>query len=273
MNPADQLRLFVIALQFYTRIPIVGAIARWSRYSSARLALATRYFPLVGLLLGLIIAVVYVLLAFVLPHSVAVLIALITGVLLTGAFHEDGWADFCDGFGGHVSRERTLEIMTDSRIGAYGAIGTMLLLLLKFEVLASIDSNWTALMFVCAHPFSRACSVAIMLMLPYARLDDESKAKPIARGVRRVDCLIAMLIGLLPIVGAVIWLNEYEAFLLPMLLAMTTTVWLARKFYRRLQGYTGDCLGATQQLTETLFYLGLLCWLTIYQTAMESASL
>lgn len=273
MNPIDELRLFVIALQFYTRIPVVGRLAHWSQYSSARLGTATRYFPLVGLLVGLLVAMVYVIMALVFPHSVAVIIALITGVLLTGAFHEDGWADFCDGFGGTVSRERTLDIMTDSRIGAYGAIGCTLLLLLKFEVLASIESQWTPLVFICAHPFSRACAVAVMMMLPYARPNDESKAKPVAQSVRRLDFLIAVLMGLLPILAAVIWLNEYEAFLLPMLLAMTTTVWMSRKFYRRLQGYTGDCLGATQQLTETMFYLGLLCWLTIYQTAMESASL
>lgn len=272
MNPIDQLRLFVIAVQFYTRIPVVGGLAHWSRYSSARLALATRYFPLVGLLLGLIIAMVYVVMALLFPHPVAVIISLIAGVLLTGAFHEDGWADFCDGFGGTASRERTLEIMTDSRIGAYGAIGCTLLLLLKFEVLASIDSQWTALMFICAHPFSRACAVVVMMILPYARPDDESKAKPVAESVRRLDLLIAILIGLSPIIGAVIWLNEYEAFLLPVLLAMTTTIWMVRRFFRRLQGYTGDCLGATQQLSETMFYLGLLCWLTIYQTVMESAS-
>ena len=127
----DQFRLFILAVQFYTRVPVVGALSAWANYDPTRLARATRYFPLVGLLAGILIAMTYIFLASFVPHSVATLIAVIIGVLTTGAFHEDGWADFCDGFGGANSRERTLEIMTDSRIGSYGALGLLLLFALK----------------------------------------------------------------------------------------------------------------------------------------------
>ncbi len=266
----DQFRLFVLAVQFYTRVPVVGSVSAWANYQPDRLAKATRYFPLVGALVGLLVAMTYVFMANLLPHSVAVLIAVICGVLVTGAFHEDGWADFCDGFGGAVSRERTLEIMSDSRIGAYGAIGLLLLFALKLETLASIDPSWVAIGLVCAHAFSRACAVMVMMMLPYARLDDETKAKPIAQGVSRHDCLIAIAIGLAPTVAATLWFEQYEAFLLAALPALTATVWLSRKFFRRLGGYTGDCLGATQQICETFFYVGLACWLTLYQNSVAS---
>ncbi len=265
---ADQFRLLVLAIQFYTRVPVVGALSAWAQYEPVRLAKATRYFPLVGLLVGVLIAMTYIFLASFLPHSVAILIAVITGVLTTGAFHEDGWADFCDGFGGAVSRERTLEIMTDSRIGAYGALGLILLFALKLETLASIEPGWVPIGFICAHSFSRACAVMVMMILPYARPDDDSKAKPVAHNVRRLDCLVAITIGLAPTAAATLWFEQYEAFLLASLPPLTATVWMTRKFSRRLGGYTGDCLGATQQIGETLFYVGLACWLTLYQNSI-----
>ncbi len=266
---SNQLRLFVLAVQFYTRVPVLGSLSAWANYAPARLAKATRYFPLVGLLVGVLIAMTYVLLASFLPHSIAIMLAVIAGVLTTGAFHEDGWADFCDGFGGATSRERTLEIMTDSRIGAYGALGLLLLFALKLETLASIEPGWIAIGFICAHSFSRACAVMVMMILPYARPNDETKVKPVAQNVSRIDCLVAITLGLAPTVAAMIWFEQYEAFLLAALPALTATIWMSRKFYKRLGGYTGDCLGAAQQVCETLFYVGLACYLTLYQQSVN----
>ena len=259
----DQLRLLLLALQFYTRVPVTGRVAHWARYEPQRLARATRYFPLVGLLVGVLMTLCYMIFAFVLPHSVAVLLAVIAGVLCTGAFHEDGWADFCDGFGAGRDRARTLAIMTDSRIGAFGAIGLVLLLVLKIEVLAHLDSNWTPVALLTAQPFSRACAVLVMLIMPYARSDDDAKAKPVAQNLRRIDGLIAIAIGIAPAAIAAWWFGAYEGYALAILPALIATVWLCRKFWRRLRGYTGDCLGATQQVAEVCFLLGLLAWATI----------
>ena len=259
----EQVKLFLLALQFYTRIPVTGRLAHWANYEPQRLARATRYFPLVGLLVGVLMTLCYMMLAFVLPHSVAVLVAVIAGVLITGAFHEDGWADFCDGFGGGHDREHTLAIMTDSRIGAFGAIGLVLLFALKIEILAHLDSNWTPIALLTVHPFSRACAVFVMMIMPYARSEDESKAKPIAQNLRKRDGLIAILIGLAPAFAAAWWLDSIEGFALALLPALIATVWMCRKCWRRLHGYTGDCLGATQQVAETMFLLGLLAWATI----------
>lgn len=268
----DQFRLFVLAVQFYTRVPVVGGLSGWANYEPRRLAKATRYFPLVGLLVGVLVAMTYMLLAHVLPHPIAVSLALIVGVLATGAFHEDGWADFCDGFGGGTTRERTLAIMTDSRIGAFGAIGLVLLFGLKWQALTALEIGWTPIAFVCAHPFSRACAVLVMMILGYARPDDDSKAKPIAQNVSRVDGLIAVLIGVAPVIAATLWFEQFEAFALAVLPGLTATVWLCRKFFRRLGGYTGDCLGATQQVVETVFYLGLVCWLSLTQSGLIEIS-
>ena len=174
----DQFRLFVLAVRFYTRAPVVGRASIGSDSEPQRIAQATRYFPLVGLLVGVIVALTYMLSSVFITHSVAVLLAVSVGVLMTGAFHEVDWANFCNGIGGAGNRERTLDIMTDSRISAFGAIGLVLLLLLKIETLASLDDQWTPITLVCAHPFSRACAVFVMTILPYARSHDESNCLP-----------------------------------------------------------------------------------------------
>ena len=111
----------------------------------------------------------------------------------------------------------------------------------------------------------------VMMILPYARAEDESKTKPVAQNVSRLDCLIAIVFGIAPTVAATLWFAQYEAFLLAVLPALTATIWMSRKFFRRLGGYTGDCLGATQQVCETLFYVGLACWLTLNQNAINLA--
>jgi adenosylcobinamide-GDP ribazoletransferase len=130
----QQVRLFFIALQFFTRLPIPS----WVGFEAAWLHHASRYFPLVGAVVAAIAAGVYALAALVLPAPVAVLLSTAAGIYATGAFHEDGFADMCDGFGGGQTRERVLEIMKDSRIGAYGAIGIILLLAVKCAALSAL---------------------------------------------------------------------------------------------------------------------------------------
>ena len=260
---AHQVRLFLVALQFYTRVPVAGRLGAWVGWQPEWIAHCTRYLPLVGMLVGLAISVVYVAAALVFPHGVAVLLALAAGMLLTGAFHEDGFADFCDGFGSWSGRERTLEIMQDSRVGAFGAIGLVMLMLLKIETLASIDPSWIAVSLISAHGFSRGCAVLVMVLLPYARQDDMSKVKPVAQNLRAIDALAGIGFALLALAGG-IWLTRAAfVFAVAALAALAGTAVLVRMMRRRIHGYTGDCLGAVQQVAETAFFLGILATLEI----------
>ncbi|WP_374585820.1 adenosylcobinamide-GDP ribazoletransferase [Pseudoduganella sp.] len=246
----QQLRLFFIALQFFTRLPI----PRWVGFEPDWLHHASRYFPAVGLVVAAIAGAVYAAAAMVLPLPVAVLLSTAAGIYTTGAFHEDGFADACDGLGGGHTRERVLEIMKDSRIGAYGAIGIILMLATKVAALASLPMLAALGALLAAHPLSRLMACALIWRMEYARA--EGKAKPLAQEMRHGEFAIAALGAALP-AGAVValgWLplGALGTGLAGMLLA---TLWFARKFQQRLGGYTGDCLGAVQQLAEAVFYL------------------
>lgn len=245
-----QLRLFFTALQFFTRLPIPG----WVGFDPAWLNQASRYFPLVGVVVALITAGSYAVAAWLLPAPVAVIISTAIGIYATGAFHEDGFADMCDGFGGGMTPERVLEIMKDSRIGAYGAIGTICILALKLATLAMLPPLAAIGALLVAHPLSRLMATSLIWRLDYARA--EGKAKPLAQKMSGAEFLIAALTAALPAV-AVIALNWLSVTALADGLAIATiaTLWLARKFVRRIGGYTGDCLGAVQQVTEVIFYL------------------
>jgi adenosylcobinamide-GDP ribazoletransferase len=245
-----QLRLFFTALQFFTRLPIPG----WVGFDPAWLNQASRYFPLVGVVVALITAGSYALAAWLLPAPVAVIISTAVGIYATGAFHEDGFADMCDGFGGGMTPGRVLEIMKDSRIGAYGAIGTICMLALKLTTLAMLPSLAAIGALLVAHPLSRLMATSLIWRLDYARA--EGKAKPLAQKMSGAEFLIAALTAALPAVVAIAlnWLSV-TALAAGLVAAAIATLWLARKFVRRIAGYTGDCLGAVQQVTEVMFYL------------------
>lgn len=256
---AEQLRLFLVALQFYSRIPVTGRLAGWMGWDPARLGPATRYFPAVGIVVAVGQATAYAAASIVLPHPVAILLAIGTGLLLTGAFHEDGWADFCDAFGGQADRTRTLEIMRDPRVGAYGAIGVALLLLGRFETLAHIDVDWIGAALVCAAAFSRGCAVLLMVSLPYARDDDpQARARPVATGVGAFDALVALVLAVAPAAVLIAWTGDPPPVLMGVSFALLATAAMRRTIRRRLGGYTGDCLGAVQQAAEVAFLVGML---------------
>jgi adenosylcobinamide-GDP ribazoletransferase len=224
--------------------------------------MSTRYFTLVGIVIGASCAATYWLAHIIFPDAIAVVISVAVGILMTGAFHEDGWADFCDAFGGYNSRAKTLEIMTDSRIGSYGAVGLVLLLLLKVVSLNSMTPLAAIAALCIMHPLSRAFAVLIMASLPYAKLDDETKAKPIAQGLAAKDLTIAIVIALAFSSIVLAYSVQFGAFNLTNAVIagvlMVFAWWRLRSLMRdRLQGYTGDALGATQQLTECLGYVGL----------------
>lgn len=247
-----QLELVFIAIAFFSRLPVPG----WVDFAPDKLGRAARYLPLVGWLIGLIGAATYWLAAQLLPVDLAVVLAMAATVRATGAFHEDGWADTCDGLGGGWTKEQALAIMKDSRIGSYGAIGLVLLLLAKYLALADLgaDDDYPVLAaLLVAHPLSRLAAVSVMAVLDYARSDDSAKSAPVARRPSATELGIATLAGVIPL----LLLTPLEA-LAALLVTVVVAIAAARKFARRLGGYTGDCLGATQQLAEIAIYLGML---------------
>jgi adenosylcobinamide-GDP ribazoletransferase len=247
-----QLELFFTALGFFTRIPVPA----WVPYSQDRLNHAARYFPLVGWVVAAAGAGSYIALAQILPDSLAVLLSMAVTIRLTGAFHEDGWADAWDGLGGGWEPAQVLAIMKDSRIGSYGSVALVLMLLTKAAALIELAAHGSALVVsaLCvAHPLSRLASTALIGTLDYVRDDAGARAKPLAHRLQRGELLLAATFGLLPLV-----LLTPTAALSALIAAALVTLWAARYFVRRIGGYTGDCLGAVQQGSELACYLGIL---------------
>lgn len=245
-----QIRLFFTALQFFTRLPI----PRWVGFEADWLNHAARYFPLVGVVVAAIGGTTYALAAVLLPAPIAAVLATAATIYATGAFHEDGFADLCDGFGGGTTPQRVLEIMKDSRIGAYGAIGVLCILAIKCATLAQLPPAAAIAALFVAHPLSRLMATSLIWRLDYARA--EGKAKPLAHKMSGVEFFIATACAALPAlaVGATGHLS-WIAIGSGALAAGAGAWWLAKKCLRRIGGYTGDCLGAVQQVAEVIFYL------------------
>ena len=254
-GPLHQLRLFFLALQFFTRLPIprwVGFDADWQRH-------AIGYFPATGLPVAAAGIAVYVIALQLWPPALAVLLAVAAGILITGAIHEDGLADSCDGFGAGGGADRILRIMRDSQIGVFGALGIMLMLALKcaaLVTLAGLSSYQVCAALLVAHPLSRLLCLPLIRALPYVRA--EGKAKALAQQISGFECLSGVL-TVLPVwllAGLAGWL-PWRGLLLGTGLAALAAWYLARLFVKRIGGYTGDCLGAVQQAAELMLYLGL----------------
>jgi adenosylcobinamide-GDP ribazoletransferase len=239
------------------------------------------YFPAVGVVIGGLVVLLTAALMHYLPTSYAPLVAASFGtawsVWLTGAFHEDGLADVADGLGGSYERERALIIMKDSRVGAFGAIAVVLVLLSKVALLAmlgAVGTLWMCLALMAAHVVSRTWPLFIIRWLAHVGDDAGSKSKPLADQIslRNLSLALFWCAGALALsawVAASVfaqtdvqWLATAQ--LLPVLKVLAcgglvsalVFVYLLRLFARRLQGFTGDCLGTTQQLCEIAFYLG-----------------
>lgn len=257
-----ELQLFFTALQFFTRLPA----PRWVGFDAAWLQHASRYFPAIGIIVSFACAAVYWVAALWLPQVVAVLLSTAAGIYLTGAFHEDGFADVCDGFGGGMQPPRVLEIMRDSRVGAYGVIGIALLLGTKIAGQASLPTLQVIPALLIAHPLSRCFAAALIWRMPYVR--EEGKVKPLAQNMSTGEFAVAVVTAALPLVVCVAagWL-ALRALLLATLFGGAATWFLARKFQRRIGGYTGDCLGAVQQFSEAAIYLGLLAAVSMSPTS------
>ncbi len=250
------MRLFFTALMFYTRLPVPKSID----HDATALNRATIYFPLIGWIVGGFGVGTYWLGTLLFPpDSLPILLSMVATVWVTGAFHEDGFADVCDGFGGGWNKIQILTIMKDSRLGTYGTIGLGLILAVKFFALQTIFTaeafGWiTALKYVSAHSVSRLTAATVIRALPYAREDADAKAKPIAQGITDGQLTIAALFGLGPLLALVAYTDNwlYLSVLIPLVIVRWRLIWFFRKW---LGGYTGDCLGTTQQLTEVIIYL------------------
>jgi len=243
-----ELEYFFAALRFFTRLPVPA----WVGHDSIALDHSARYFPAVGVLVGALAALVYLLAASIWPTTLAVLAAMASALYLTGAFHEDGWSDMVDGFGGGWEKAQILNIMKDSRIGSFGAIALVMLLLARFCALIEIDPLLIPATLIAGHSLSRFAATTLLHGLDYVR--DEGKAKPLATRIGSGELAFAGGTALLPLL------------LLPALpaafgclLAALATLWLARLYRRRIGGYTGDCLCGATALAEVAFYCGLLC--------------
>jgi adenosylcobinamide-GDP ribazoletransferase len=188
---------------------------------------------------------------------VAAVLSTAASIYVTGAFHEDGFADACDGFGGGLNPERVLEIMKDSRVGAYGAIGIVCMLGAKCTTLAMLTPGSAITALFLAHPLSRLAAASLIWRMDYARA--EGKAKPMAQQMSGSEFGIAAVTALLP-AALLLLLNAVSLAVAAasVLACAVAAFWLARLFQRRIGGYTGDCLGAVQQLAEVAVYLTVL---------------
>jgi adenosylcobinamide-GDP ribazoletransferase len=244
-----EVEIFFTALMFYTRIPC----PKWVTHDAEYLNKATRYFPLMGWIVGGACAAVFYVTEYLFNIPVAIILSMIAGIFITGAFHEDGFADVCDGFGGGWTKEKILDIMKDSRTGAYGVIGAVLILLLKYTALVSIPVYEMGIVLIAAHSFSRLCAVLIIVTSQYVRENDDAKAKPLAKTITASEIVPAVLFGLAPLL-----LVFDVKILIILIVPLLGTFYLRWYFHKWIGGYTGDCLGATQQVTELLFYLSVI---------------
>ena len=261
------IRHFLLALQFFTRIPLPGAVAAWVGFSPAMQRASLAYFPLVGWLVGGAAAGVCVLTRYLLPSVeaapwIAAVLSTILTVMMTGAFHEDGLADLADGLGGAVDRERALTIMKDSRIGSYGSVALILAFLLKISLIAALlqlDMLVAGWAIFTAHVCSRLMPIGVAVCLPNVREVSDSKSATTASRPSVSTCLIAGLWVVLALILAAVymWL-PFWFWGLGFAASVLVCLVMCRLLVRRLQGFTGDALGATQQVCELAFYLGIL---------------
>ena len=249
----DEFVIFLLAMQFLTRLPIPGGFS----FSQERLSAAPRYYPLVGVIIGVLVASIFFASTIIFPNSVSIILALGAGVLLTGAFHEDGLADTFDGIGGGATKERALNIMKDSRIGVYGAAALMLIMLIKLAALTAMQPQIAIIGFVVAHGLSRYSSVLVIASSQYVR--EEGTGKHTAPGISTGGLAFATLTAIMCFAGIGFLLSPSAA--LWCLIGLGVGHLSMRlMFEKKLGGYTGDTLGAIQQTSEVGIYLGLLAW-------------
>ncbi|MBD5265152.1 MAG: adenosylcobinamide-GDP ribazoletransferase [Bacteroides sp.] len=239
------MKRYFAALMFFTRLPLHRVVDVPAEYFKRVVEL----WPFVGWITGGFTALLLFASAAILPFTVAILIALAGRVILTGALHEDGLADFCDGFGGGTTRERVLAIMKDSHIGTYGVLGLILYFLIIVAIWSSIPLDVLCVVIIAGDSWSKFCAAQIIDFLPYARKAEEAKSGTIYDRFSVGSFLLAAVGGLLPCV--LLPMEVFGAYLTP-IVVVALLILLMKK---RINGYTGDCCGATFLLCELSFYL------------------
>lgn len=245
-------RIFA-AFSFFTRLPL------W-RIATVGKEYYERVVPLWGLtgwLTGGVMALTYLLavkLGF--ASDVAIILALVSRLLLTGGLHEDGFADYCDGFGGGVDRDSILRIMKDSHIGTYGVIGLVLYYLLMWNIMRLLTCLWFfPLVLITADTTSKYLSSFIIRFLPYARKADQSKNQLVYTHADTADLIVSSVTGLLPLACLSVFIGTFS--LLCLIVCACCCAILFFFMHKRIQGYTGDCCGACFIITELVFYVTL----------------
>ena len=235
---AEELKASIV---FCTRLPLLRA----TPISGGAIAKAAWAFPIAGLSVGLIGAVVYALAHRAgLPAWPAAALTVAATLLATGCLHEDGLADTADGFGGGATRERKLDIMRDSRIGVYGVCALTMSLVLRVAALASLpNAHAVVWALIASHAAARATMPALMLLLPPARSDGLAFAAGPPPGEAAAA---AAVIGFL-ILAVCLHLGHGLLALLLLAGIVALTAWLAM---RQIGGQTGDVMGALEQVSE-----------------------
>ncbi len=239
-----EVNLFLLALGYFSRIPM----PKWVRYSPENLNHASRYFTLVGWLLGCLVVGVFYLSDQFFSVAISIWLCMLVSILLTGAFHEDGLADTADGLGGGFTRERKLSIMKDSRIGTYGACALLMALIGKFILLQEIEN--LLIVIPIAYALSRMLACSLLFTMNVVSDPETEKAKPQAKAQSHLDMFI-LVATCLPIV----LLLQVKTLLFLLFLLIALRCVLQYYFNKQLGGITGDCLGASQQITELCIYL------------------
>lgn len=247
------------SMVFYTRIPLPYVKGDISYAFSA----AIRYLPLVGSLVGALGALVYYGTALIFPHNIAVLFSMVGTLFLTGVFHEDGLADTCDGLGGGTERSRKLEIMKDSRLGTYGVTGLVMALLIKYALLSTLEPTLFIVASVAAHTASRYVPLWIARFLPYSRQKEGAKIQETLAPVSVVTLIFGLFCSVWPF-----FLIRSDAFLL-LFLTLPIALFFGLLLKRQIGGYTGDTLGASQQISEIIFYSGIYILCTYTQSVIQ----
>ncbi len=246
-----QVHYFFTALMFFSRIPC----PKWIDHSPEILNKSSRYFSLVGIIIGSIASLGFFGSSFIFPSDIAIIISMIASVWVTGAFHEDGFADVCDGFGGGWTKEKILTIMKDSRLGTYGVAGLIFILALKFLALYHLHELSVNLIIVIisGHAVSRFIATILLYTHEYVRDIDTAKIKPTTQQMSTKSLLISGVFGVLPL----FFFQKWFVFLA--LIPLLLVYWYMARFFKRwIGGQTGDCAGALQQVAEVVFYLSIL---------------
>lgn len=254
----QQLWYLLAAMVIFTRIPVGVNVPQWALQMNR----AARFLPVVGLILGVIAA-----LSFCLFYSIwdsawmAIVLTTVVGVFLTGAFHEDGFADTCDGFGASRSKENILSVMKDSRLGSYGVIGLALLLTVKLSALFLFTPEQIPMVLILGYVLSRSFSASFIHSMDYVRSDEDSKFEGLSAPMYNSELVFVWLMGGLSVLAIILGFGYAERVMPPLLMMLLPLwilkTWLTWYWNKRIGGYTGDCLGGAQQLAEAMTYLAL----------------